>query len=82
MKCGLVNFAAISCFAGFGPLAIKELEEIETDPHAIDSDQTGDMFDVIDIPIERRFLLARTYEHGVDSDNAAAAARSSGFVRR
>src|ERR1700730_14020711 len=54
-----------------GPLAIKEFKEIETDPHAVNPNQAGDMLNMIDIPVERRLLLAWTHEHGIDPDDAA-----------
>ena len=38
---------------------------------AIDTDQAGDMFDMINVTIQSRFLFLRTNENGVDSDDSA-----------
>src|SRR5438876_1059826 len=56
------------------PLAIDEFKEIETDPDAIDSDQIGDMLNVIDVTIESAFLFRWTDKHGIDPDYAAPGA--------
>src|ERR1044072_1711307 len=54
-----------------GPFTINELEKIKADSHAIDSDEIGDVFDVINVTIERGFLLVRTDENRINSDYTA-----------
>ena len=54
--------------------APEKLTEIEADRDVIHPDQAGDMFDMIDITIEGRFLLFRTNENGVHPDDAPASA--------
>src|SRR5882724_9912726 len=55
----------------FRPLAINELKEIETDSDSVDANQTGDVFDVIDVTIESALLFRCTDEHGIHADYAA-----------
>ena len=43
-----------------GPLCMNKLEEIESDSDVIDADQINDVFDVIDVAIERALFLFRT----------------------
>ena len=52
-------------------LAPEEFAEVEANPDPIDSDETRDVLDVIDITIKRRLLFLRTNENGVDPDDAA-----------
>src|ERR1043165_9800410 len=52
-----------------GPFTINELEKIKADSNAIDSDEIGDVFDVIDVTIERGFLLFWADENRIDSDH-------------
>jgi hypothetical protein len=54
-----------------GPLTIDEFKEIETNPDAINSNQTGHMLDMVNIAIKRGLLLTRTDEDGIDSNDAA-----------
>src|ERR1700736_4314198 len=56
------------------PLPVNEFEKVEADRDAIDPDQVAHVLDVIDVAIERGFFLARTDEHGIDADDAAARA--------
>ena len=53
------------------PLAIDELEEIESDPNTLHADQVRDVLDVIDVTIECAFFFSRANEDGVDADDAA-----------
>src|ERR1051325_5455254 len=54
-----------------GPFTINELEKIKADSHAIDSDEIRDVFDMINVTIERGFLLVRTDENRINSDHTA-----------
>src|SRR5262245_17691830 len=54
------------------PLPVDELEEIESDPDAVDSYQARDVLDVIDVAIERALFLSRAHENGVSADHSAA----------
>ena len=69
MRCG--KFRGELFLPRFRPLAINELEEIEPDTDAIDADQIRDMFDVIDITIERALFFPRANEDGINADHAA-----------
>src|SRR5947208_7811637 len=53
------------------PLAIDELEEIESDPNTLHADQVRDVLDVIGETIECAFFLSRANEDGVVADDAA-----------
>src|SRR6266487_835145 len=59
---------------GDGHLAPKEFAEVEANTHAIYSDEIRDVFEVIDVTIESRFLLLRANEYRVDADDAATRA--------
>src|SRR6476619_8389597 len=74
---GMGEFVLKRDLLRFRPLSIDELEEIEPDPDAVDSDQIADMFDVVDVTIEGRFFLERADEDGVDPDHPAT--RADGF---
>src|SRR5438045_6624492 len=53
------------------PLAVDELEEIESDPNTLHADQVRNVLDVIDVAIECAFFFSRANEDGVDADDAA-----------
>src|SRR5439155_25458479 len=53
------------------PLAVDELEEIESDPNTHHADQLRDVLDVIDVALEGAYLFSRANEDGVDADDAA-----------
>src|SRR5205807_134561 len=53
------------------PLAIDEFKEIETDPDAIDANQIGDVFNVIDVTIHRAFFFSRAHQQGIHTDYTA-----------
>ena len=55
-----------------GPLAINEFKEIEADSDSLDANQTGDVFDVIDVTIHRAFFFSRAHQHGIHADHAAS----------
>jgi hypothetical protein len=55
----------------FRPLAVDELKEIEADSDRINSDQLGDMLDVIDVTIHRAFFFSWTDQHGINADYTA-----------
>src|SRR4051812_37938394 len=52
----------------------EKFAEIKTDAHAVDADESGHVFDVIDVTMERRFFRAWTNEDRVHSDDAPARA--------
>src|SRR5258707_5265841 len=64
------------------PLAIDELEEIESDPNTLHADQVRDVLDVIDVTIECAFFFSRANEDGVDADDAAKRRKHTRSLRR
>jgi hypothetical protein len=57
--------------SGFRPLAVDELEEIKSDPDAVDPDQLRDVLNMIDVVVERAFFCSRAHEDGLDADYPA-----------
>jgi len=59
-------------FLAFGVrhLSPEHFAEIETDSDPFDPDQAGDVFDMVDITIDRRFLFARPNENRVDANHS------------
>ncbi len=55
-----------------GSPAKDEFEKIEPDPHPVDPNQPGDMFDMIDISIQGGFFFSRANQDGVDANDATA----------
>src|SRR5262245_25726463 len=53
------------------PLSVNELKEIKADPDAVDTAQIREVFDVIDVPIERALFFSRAHENGVGADHSA-----------
>src|SRR5689334_25292628 len=54
-----------------GRLAPEKLAEIESDSDPIDSNQVGNVLDMIDVTIERCFFLVRANKNRVDTDHTA-----------
>src|SRR4029077_11410452 len=50
---------------------VDEFEEIKPDPDAVDPDQLRDVFNMIDVVIERALFFSRAHENAVGADHSA-----------
>src|SRR5215471_16472797 len=55
-------------------LAPQKFAKIEADSDAIDSNKVGDVLDVVDVTIKRRFFFVRANKNGIYADYAATGA--------
>ena len=52
-------------------MTIDELEKIEPDADPVNTDEVSDVFDVIDVTIERAFFFRWADQHGVNANDTA-----------
>src|SRR6266850_3880478 len=78
MRCGQLGLQLLPLLDRY--LAPEKFAEVEPDPHALDSDETRDVFDVVDITVEGRIFLCRADEDRVDPDHAATRTNHSNLL--